>query len=43
MERKDYQKPTMKIVELQHQCRMLEGSEQEEPQGRKQQYQSWNW
>ncbi len=26
MKRKDYQKPTMKVVELQHKCQILAGS-----------------
>lgn len=26
MKRKDYQKPTMKVVKLQHQCHILAGS-----------------
>ncbi len=26
MKRKDYQKPTMKVVKLQHQCQILAGS-----------------
>ena len=29
MKRKDYQKPTMKVVKLQHQCHILAGSQVE--------------
>ena len=29
MKRKDYQKPTMKVVKLQHQCHILTGSQVE--------------
>jgi hypothetical protein len=28
MKRKDYQKPTMQVVQLQHQCHILSGSAQ---------------
>lgn len=29
MKKKDYQKPTMKVVKLQHQCHILAGSQVE--------------
>lgn len=42
MNRKDYTRPTMKVVKLQHQCHILVVSGQEQ-QGQKQQYQSEEW
>ena len=43
MNRKDYRKPTMKVVMLQHQCHILSASDQVEQQGQKQQYESEEW
>ena len=37
MKRKDYQKPTMKVVQLQHQARLLQASGQADVQNYK-----WN-
>ena len=39
MKRKDYQKPTMKVVKLQHQCHILSGSAQGQEVG----VQSYDW
>lgn len=36
MEKKTYEKPTMKVVKLQHQCHILAGSTQVED------YQQWD-
>ena len=43
MKRKDYTKPTMKVVKLQHHCHILSASDPLEQQGQKQQYESEEW
>ena len=39
MNRKDYQKPTMKVVKLQHQCHILAGSAKDGQAG----VQNYDW
>ena len=43
MKRKDYEKPTMQVVKLQHQTHLLAGSGEETQQAQREDYESLEW
>ena len=43
MKRNDYQKPTMKVVKLQHQCHILAMSDQQQGSAERPDYESTEW